>query len=144
MPKFRDVPNSVKVPLAGQSFEPETFSAVLPEDQAIIACSYASLLALNIIHRLDALDSFDEAMLYIDYREPVLNLISPKELTIARNVFALEKGMTDEVRARKSAILNNFTKLKTGGGKGLKPVQVLQRVALNGARPCPHKPGSSW
>jgi len=133
LPKFREDPNSVKVPFAGESFEPELFSVLSPERQITIACSYASLLALNIIDRLDALDGFAKFTLYIDYCEEVLNLISLKELTIARYVFAPEKGMTDDVRTRKSATVNNFTKLKKGGGKGLTPAQVLQRVALNGA-----------
>ncbi|MGY4751957.1 hypothetical protein ACVNHC_19035 [Pannonibacter sp. Q-1] len=133
LPKFRDDPNSVKLPFASENFEPETFNALLPERQKIIACSYASLMALNIIHRLDGLDSFEKFTLYIDYCEEVLNLISLKELTIARYVFAPEKGMTDEVRTRKSAIVNNFTKLKKGGAKGLTHVQELQRIALNGA-----------
>ncbi|NKL21121.1 hypothetical protein GFM07_18910 [Rhizobium leguminosarum bv. viciae] len=133
LPNFRDDPNSVKVPFAGEGFEPEAFSALSLERQKIIACSYASLLALNIIHRLDALDGLDKLTLYIDYCEEVLDLISLKELTIARYVFAPEKGMTDQVRTRKSATANNFTKLKKGGGKGLTPIQVLKRIALNGA-----------
>lgn len=133
LPKFRDDPNSVKLPFASENFESETFNALLPERQKIIACSYASLMALNIIHRLDDLDSFEKFTLYIDYCEEVLNLVSLKELTIARYVFAPEKGMTDDVRTRKSAIVNNFTKLKKGGAKGLTHVQELQRIALNGA-----------
>ncbi|MDK4729472.1 hypothetical protein [Rhizobium phaseoli] len=133
LPKFRDDPNSVKVPFAGESFEPEAFSALSPERQTTIACSYASLLALNIIYRLEALDGFEKFTLYIDYCEEVLNLISLKELSIARYVFAPEKGMTDVVRTRKSATVNNFTKLKKGGAKGLTRVQELHRIALNGA-----------
>jgi hypothetical protein len=133
LPNFRDDPNSVKVPFAGESFDPEAFSGLSSERQAIIACSYASLLALNIIHRLDDLDGFEKFTLYIDYCEEVLNLISLKELTIARYVFGPEKGMTDDVRTRKSATVNNFTKLKKGGAKGLTRAQELQRIALNGA-----------
>ncbi len=133
LPKFRYDPNSVKVPFAGEGSDPEPFSALSMERQKTIACSYASLLAMNIIHRLDALDGLEKFVLYLDYCAEVLDLISLKELTIARYVFAPEKGMTDEVRKRKVAAANNFTKLKKGGGKGLTPAQVLKRIALNGA-----------
>nr|NTA45669.1 hypothetical protein [Agrobacterium tumefaciens] len=44
-----------------------------------------------------------------------------------------ENGLTDQLRTRKVAITNNFVKLKKGGGKGLTPVKVLERIALNGA-----------
>lgn len=88
---------------------------------------------MNVIHRLDALDGLEKFVLYIDYRAEVLDLISLKELTIARYVLAPEKGMTDELRKQKVAITNNFAKLKKGGGKGLMHAQVLERIALNGA-----------
>ncbi len=133
LPKFRDDHNSIKVPFSGGGPDPEPFSALLLERQKTIACSYASLLAMNVIHRLDRLDGLEKFVLYIDYCAEVLDLISLKELTIARYVFAPEKGMTEDLRKRKVAATNNFAKLKKGGNKGLTAAQVLQRIALNGA-----------
>lgn len=133
LPNFREDPNSMKVPYAGGKMDPEHFSALSLERQKAISCSYASLLAMNVIHRLEALNGLEKFALYIDYCAEVLDLISLKELTIARYVFAPENGLTDQLRTRKVAITNNFVKLKKGGGKGLTPDKVLERIALNGA-----------
>lgn len=133
LPRFREDPNSIKAPLAGGGVDPEHFSTLSLERQKTISCSYASLLAMNVIHRLDTLDGLGKFVLYIDYCAEVLDLISLKELTIARYIFAPENGITDELRARKVAITNNFVKLKKGGGKGLTPAKILERIALNGA-----------
>ncbi|MDJ1637436.1 hypothetical protein [Rhizobium rhizogenes] len=133
LPNFREDPNSMKVPYAGGKMDPEHFSALSLERQKAISCSYASLLAINVIHRLEALNGLEKFALYIDYCAEVLDLISLKELTIARYVFAPENGLTEQLRTRKVAITNNFVKLKKGGGKGLTPDKVLERIALNGA-----------
>lgn len=133
LPKFREDPNSIKVPLAGGGVDPEHFSTLPLERQKTISCSYASLLAMNVIHRLDTLNGLEKFVLYIDYCAEVLDLISLKELTIARYIFAPENGITEELRTRKVAIANNFAKLKKGGGKGLAPAKILERIALNGA-----------
>lgn len=133
LPTFRDDPNSIKVPFAGGSVDPESFSALPLERQKVVSCSYASLLAMNVIYRLEALTEPEKFVLYIDYCAEVLDLISLKELTVARYVFAPEKGITDYVRRRKVAATKNFAKLKKGGGKGLTPPEIIERIALNGA-----------
>ncbi|WP_244557245.1 hypothetical protein [Agrobacterium tumefaciens] len=133
LPNFCEDPNSTKVPLAGVGLDPEHFSALSPERQKTISCSYASLLAMNVIHRLDTSDGLGKFVLYIDFCAEVLDLVSLKELTIARYIFAPENGITEELRTRKVAITNNFAKLKKGGGKGLTSAKILERIALNGA-----------
>lgn len=133
LPKFRGDPNAARIPFAGGRADPEPFSALSPERQIVISCSYASLLAMNVIYGLKELNELDKFVLYIDYCAEVLDLISLKELTIARYVFASEKGITEEVRKRKVAATNNFVKIKKGGDKGLTRAQVLERIALNGA-----------
>lgn len=133
LPTFRDDPNSVKVPFAGGSADPESFSALSLERQKTISCCYASLLAMNVIYRLDALTGLEKFVLYIDYCAEVLDLVSLKELTVARYVFAPENGITEDLRKRKVAATKNFIKLKKGGGKGLTPSEILERIALNGA-----------
>lgn len=63
----------MKVPYAGGKMDPEHFSALSLERQKAISCSYASLLAMNVIHRLEALNGLEKFALYIDYCAEVLD-----------------------------------------------------------------------
>lgn len=133
LPKFRDDPNSVKVSFEGVSEHPETFRDLLPDRQRFISCSYASLLAINVINSLKGLDGAEKFVRYMDYCCEVLDLMSLKELTIARYAFAPETGVDEELRKRKVAVAGNFLKLKKGADKGLARPEKLKRIALNGA-----------
>lgn len=133
LPTFRDDPNSTKVQFGDGSADPEPFKFLPTDRQKLVACSYSSLIALNVISQIKDLNNLDRFTLYFDYCAEVLDLVSLKELTIARYVYAPEVGITDEVRRQKVAITTNFLRLKRGGSKGLTPSDVLKRIALNGS-----------
>ncbi|WP_244425743.1 hypothetical protein [Rhizobium etli] len=133
LPGFRDDPNSAKVSLGGGSVDYESFRDLSLDRQKVISCSYASLLAMNAVNLIDGLDGIEKFVLYFDYCAEILDLVSLKELTIARYMFAPETGITEELRRRKVAATKNFLKLKKGGRKGLTPPEVIKRIALNGA-----------
>ena len=133
LPTFRDDPNSTKVRFGDGSEDPEPFKSLPEERQKLVACSYASLLAMNVISQIKGLNNLDRFILYFDYCTEVLDLVSLKDLTIARYVYAPELGITDELRQQKVAVTKNFLRLKKGGSKGLTPSEVLKRIALNGS-----------
>lgn len=132
LPQFRSDPNATNLPFADEGEAPETFSELSSEMQQFKACSYASLLATNIIYRLDNVTPLEKLDIYVDYCSEVMNLIGLKELAIARYVFAPDQGITDSLRKRKNAILSNFTKIKKGGARNLSSSEIIKRVALNG------------
>lgn len=133
LPRFSDDPNSIKVPFPDGKAVPEQFKDISLERQMVIACSYASLLAMNTIDACEDLTADEKFALYIDYCVDVLDLVSLKELSIARYAFAPHDGITDDARKRVSAIRSNFLKLKKGAGKGLQEHERIKRIALNGA-----------
>ncbi|MCD2323471.1 hypothetical protein LQ953_05515 [Sphingomonas sp. IC-56] len=133
LPHFRYDPNARPMPFTGESTVPEVFSELPSEMQEFKSCPYASLMAINIIHRSKILDPIEKFIAYIDYCSEVLNLISVKEASIARYVFSPDVGMTDSLRDRKNAIMSNFAKIKKGGGKGLSTSELIKRISLNGA-----------
>lgn len=133
LPTFSYDPNATNLPFEDEGDTPEEFSELPSELQEFKSYSYASLLAMNIIYNMPTAKPIEKLNIYIDYCSEVLNLISLKELTIARYVFAPDKGITDSLRMRKNAIVNNFTKIKRGVGKRLSLAEAIKRISLNGA-----------
>lgn len=133
LPKFSDDPNSTKVPFPDGEAVHEQFKDISFERQMVIAISYGSLLAMNTIETCADLTADEKFELYIDYCADVLDIVSLKELSIARYAFAPQDGITDDARKRVSAIRSNFLKLKKGAGKGLHEHERIKRIALNGA-----------
>lgn len=133
LPKFSNDPNSTRVSFSSEQETPEQFKDISFERQIVIACPYASLLVMNIIDACEDLTSDKKFELYIDYCADVLNLISLKELTIARYAFAPHDGIPDDVRRRVSAIRNNFLKLKKSAARKLQDHERIKRIALNGS-----------
>lgn len=133
LPKFKNDPNATNPPFADEGDVPEAFSELPSEMQEFKSCPYASLLAINIIYNLNGVTPIEKLNIYIDYCSEVMNVISLKELAIARYVFAPDKGITESLRMRKNAIISNFAKIKKGGGKKLSAAEIIKRVSLNGA-----------
>jgi hypothetical protein len=133
LPRFRYDPNATHTPFTGESAAPEAFSELPREMQELKSCPYASLLAINIIHRLENLTATEKFTNYIDYCSEVMNLISLKEMAIARYIFSPDVGITDSLRKRKNSIKNNFVKIKKDVSKELSSNEIIKRVALNGA-----------
>lgn len=99
----------------------------------MISIPYASLLAANCIDLLPELSSFEKFSLYFKYCADVLDVVSLKELAIARYAFAPEVGITTEVRDRRNSVRNNFFKLKKAARKNLSESETLIRISMNGA-----------
>lgn len=133
LPNFSYDPNSKRTPYETGSQKPEAFTDLSPDQQKLVSCSYASLLALNIIGGLEDLNEIEKFTLYLDYCAEVLDLVSLKELTIARYAFASERGITESVRRKIVATRSNFLKIKRGAKKGLSASEVKKRIAMNGA-----------
>lgn len=133
LPHFRYDPNATHTPFTGESAVPEVFSELPREMQELKSCPYTSLLAINTIHRLENLTPIEKFTHYIDYCSEVLNIISLKEMAIARYIFSPDVGITDPLRMRKNAITNNFVKIKKDSGNKLPASELIKRISLNGA-----------
>lgn len=133
LPFFHDDPNSLPVNAADEYDGVPNFSDLTQLQQQVISIPYASLLAANTIDRLPGLNSFEKFSLYFNYCADVLDMVSLKELTIARYAFAPEVGITTEVRDLRNNVRNNFFKLKKTARKNLNEGETFIRISMNGA-----------
>ncbi|MES3100569.1 hypothetical protein [Sphingomonas faeni] len=133
LPKLGYDPDKVTSPFTGESVDLEKFAELPRDRQELRSVSYACLLAINVVHRIRHLAPTDKFNCYIDYCAEVLNLISLKEVFVARYVFSSEVGINELVRKRKVSLVNNFVKIKKSVAKNLPADEVIKRISLNGA-----------
>ena len=133
LPFFQDDPNSLPANASSAYDGIPNFSDLTLQQKQVISIPYASLLAANCIDRLPELSSFEKFSLYFKYCADVLDVVSLKELAIARYAFAPEVGITTEVRDRRNSVRNNFFKLKKAARKNLSESETLIRISMNGA-----------
>lgn len=126
-------PNSSPVYTTDEYDGVPAFSDLTRQQQQVISIPYASLLAANIIDRLPGLNSFEKFSLYFRYCADVLDMVSLKELVIARYALAPEVGITAEVRNLRNTVRNNFFKLKKAARKNLNEGETFVRISMNGA-----------
>ena len=133
LPSFCDDPNSLPLSEAAEYEGTPDFSDLSPQHQQVISIPYASLLAANVLDRLPELSGFEKFALYFKYCAEVLDMVSLKELVIARYAFAPELGINAEVRDRRNSVRNNFFKLKKAARKNLTEGEAIIRISMNGA-----------
>lgn len=131
LPSFSDDPNATKVEISEENNSDYFFEDIDPIYQSLMACSYASLIAIHIIDEFKELTELEKFQSYLKFVSDCLDLVSLKELNIARYVFAPEKGITENLRCRIVDTRKNFSKIKKN--KELNGPQKIMKMALNGA-----------
>lgn len=108
-----------------------TFESLDSDQQTLLAISFASLLLMLVVNRdgtyFSPLGKFRR---YLREHKRLIGIVSVRELSIARYVFATQEDCPGELDRLRSRIEKNFARRNN---KRPTTIENLQAVALNGA-----------
>lgn len=130
LPKFTDTPNSTRHSYAGKTRD-FGFEDLAADSQSVLAVSFVSLLHMLVVEYRSGAAPLDKFQHLLERLVSTLDLLSLKEIEIARYIFAPPgKEGSQTVRFMK-VLRRNFA--KTNAEKVPKTADELLRVAFNGA-----------
>lgn len=130
LPQFVDTPDSIQARYAGK-LRDYGFFDLDEEAQAVLAVPFCSLVYLQLVDRIPRLKPIEKFKQYLAILEKEVDLLSEKEIEIARYCFAnppAESRQTIEVRR---VFRRNF--MQTKEEKLPRDAAQLLQVAFNGA-----------
>lgn len=130
LPTFTDTPNSTRSAYHGKT-ENFGFEDLTDEHQSVLAASFVSLLHMLLIEYRSDATPIDKFRLLLNRLVSTLDLLSLKEIEIARYLFARGDKQGTPTADSMTALRSNFAKTKTN--KVPKTASELLHVAFNGA-----------
>lgn len=129
LPGFIDIPNCVYQSYSGKDRD-YGFQDLAKEARAILALPFVSLLLLIIID-LKNISPVNKFIEYLDSLESTLDILSAKEIEIAKYCFAVPAENSKSLINIRRTLRKNF--LKTEKEKLSKNFEEVMKVAFNGA-----------
>jgi len=130
LPSFTDTPNSTRNAYAGKTRD-FGFEDLSEEHQAVLAASFTSLLLMLLVEYRSGAAPIDKFQLLLERLVTTLDLLSLKEVEIARYVFAPDGKQGTPTQDSITVLRRNFAKTKAK--KAPRTADELLKVAFNGA-----------
>jgi hypothetical protein len=130
LPQFVDSPGSIQARYAGKFHDYGYFD--LDEDaQAVLAVPFCSLVYLQLVDRIPGLKPIEKFKRYLETVEKEVDLLSGKEIEIARYCFANPPAESRQIIDLRRVFRRNF--MQTKEEKLPRDSAQLLQVAFNGA-----------
>lgn len=130
LPGFMDTPNSTRSTFSGK-VKGFGYLDLDEKEQAVLALPFCALLYLNLIDKLPNLTPIQKFKKFLERLVIDLDILSNKEIEIAKYCFAEHKSTSTETIDIRRALRSNF--LKTKKDKSIGSFEDAVAVAFNGA-----------
>lgn len=130
LPQFSDCPSAIQMRYIGKVTDYGFFD-LDNEAQAVLAIAFSSLVYLQLLDRTPGLRPIEKFKRYLNILVAELDLVSAREVEIARYCFANPPATSKEIIALRKVIRRNF--LQTKDERLPRSADQLLHIAFNGA-----------